>query len=452
MKNNSLYKSFKAKFINFEEIGMRSMRAFIFTYLLLLSFSSTSAQRNTYFRRVFVDAEYYLLYEEYKDALPLYKELHKAFPNNYNIAYRLGLCYLNIPPERSKSIPYFEKAITAITDNYKEGYFTENKAPKEAYFYYGQALRSIGQLDKAQKAFEQYKLLLKSNEIKKLRLVKKELESIQTAKYFLANPFNHKIAAVGRNITTRFPEVNPVSDNSGNTIVYTSVQKFYNAILISNRRNEFWNNPLNLNPQLYADGEIRTVGITSNGNILLLSRNDNDIFNLYYSTYDKETNSWTPITKFPKTINTSKSWQTFGSLSKNGDTLYFSSNRPGGFGGFDIWMSVKTSAGWSEPINLGKNINSPFDETAPFLTENGKRLFFSSNGHKTMGGFDIFYSNLENNTWSIPQNLGYPLNTTDDEEFFFPIKNGKEGFFSKYSNGKNDEDIYHVTFEPKVFR
>jgi len=87
-----------------------------------------------------------------------------------------------------------------------------------------------------------------------------------------------------------------------------------------------------------------------------------------------------PITKFPKEINTSKSWQTFGSLSKNGDTLYFSSNREGVWW-FDIWMSVKLSAGWSSPINLGKNINTPIRRNCTLLTEDSKQLFFSSNGH-----------------------------------------------------------------------
>ncbi len=420
----------------------------VFALLVLISEGSLSAQKSAYYRRIFVDAEYYLLYEEYRDALPLYQEIYKAYPTNNNIAYRIGLCYLNIPNEKQKSLPYFEKAITSITDNYREGYFTENNAPKEVYLYYGRALRILGQFDKAQKAFESYQNRLKPNELSELRIVRKELESLSYAREMIAKPKKHAITPVGRNISTRFPEVNPVSDSSGNTLVYTSVQRFYNAILISNRGNEFWNNPLNLNPQLYADGQIRTVGITSNGNILLLSRNDNDIYNLYYSTYNKETNSWTPISKFPKEINTSRSWQTFGSLSKNGDTLYFSSNREGGFGGFDIWMSVKTSSGWSAPINLGKNVNSQFDEIAPFLTENGKRLFFSSNGHRTIGGFDIFYSDYENKAWGIPQNIGYPLNTTDDDTFFFPIKNGAEGYYSKNTESNSgDEDIYHVVLD-----
>ncbi len=416
--------------------------------ILFVNGSSLSAQKSSYYRRIFVDAEYYLLYEEYRDALPLYQEIYKAYPSNLNLAYRIGLCYLNIPNEKHKSLPYFEKAITSITNDYKEGYFTENNAPREALLYYGRALRILGQFDKAQKAFENYQIRLKTNEITELRIVKKEMEAVANARKQMANPRKHIITPVGKNITTRFPEINPVSDSSGNTLVYTSVQRFYNAILISNRGNEFWNNPINLNPQLYADGQIRTVGITSNGNILIFSRNDNDIFNLYYSTYNKETNSWTPISKFPKEINSSKSWQTFGSLSRNGDTLYFSSNREGGFGGFDIWMSVRTSSGWSQPINLGKNVNTPFDEMAPFLTENGQRLFFSTNGHQTMGGFDIFYTNYENKTWGIPANIGYPINTTDDEIFLFPIKNGKEGYYSKNNESNSgDENIFHVILD-----
>ncbi|MGD9976678.1 MAG: hypothetical protein AB7S54_01960 [Bacteroidales bacterium] len=425
---------------------MRTRLLLILIFLLLLK--NVSGQKDSYFKRVFVDAEYYLLYEEYRDALPLYLEIYKAYPSNNNLAYRIGLCYLNTPNEKSKSIPYFEKAITGTTNDYKEGYFTETKSPTEAYLYYGRALRINGDFNKALQAFNTYKGLLKNNEKSAIKIADKEVESIAYAKEMLSKPKNHKIQPIGRNIKTRFPEKNPLSDSSGNILIYTSIQRFYNAILISQKESDYWSNPLNLNAQLYADGEIHTVGISSNGSIIILSRNDNEASNLYYSTYDKTKNKWNPITKFPKEIN-SKNWENFGSLSTNGDTLYFSSNREGGFGGFDIYMSTKTVAGeWTNPVNLGKNINTPFDEIAPFVTENCQKLFFSSNGHQTMGGFDLFYSNRTASSWDTPKNLGYPLNTTDDDVFLFPVGNGNRGYLSKINpEGDGEEDIYYVTID-----
>lgn len=415
-------------------------------FIVFFAFNSVFSQKSSYFKRAFVDAEYYLLYEEYRDALPLYQEIYKAFPSNHNLAYRIGLCYLNIPNEKTKSLGYFEKALENITNNYQEGYFTETKAPREVYLYYGRALRLNGDYEKSLQALTSYKKTLNADEKNELRIVEKEIESIDFAQQMLKSPKNHIIQAVGRNVKTRFPEKNPLTDSSGNILIYTSVQRFYNAILISQKDTGFWGNPLNINSQLYADGVIHTVGLSSNGSILILSRNDNEASNLYYSTFDKSKNKWNPITKFPKEIN-SKGWENFGSLSSNGDTLYFSSNREGGFGGFDIYMSTKTALGeWTNPVNLGNKINTPFDEVAPFVSENSDKLFFSSKGHKTMGGFDLQYSNKEGSAWGTPINLGYPLNTSDDDTFLFPIGDGNQGYFSK-STIEGDEDIFHVKID-----
>ncbi|HRX31082.1 MAG TPA: hypothetical protein P5349_04270 [Tenuifilaceae bacterium] len=422
------------------------LKLLLLTIALIIS-NGSFCQKSSYYRRVFVDAEYYLLYEEYQDALPLYFELYQHYPNNANIAYRIGLCYLHIPNQKTKSIKYFEKALGSITDNYKEGYFTETSTPHEVLLYYGEALRINNELDKALKAFKDYQNKLKPNDLREQRVVQKEIESVNYAKVQIENPKKHIIEPIQGNINTQFPEINPLVDSSGNTIYYTSIQRFYNAILSSERNtNTYWKNPINLNAQLWAEGVIKTVGISLSGDFLILARNDNDVFNLYFSKYDKATKTWSQISKFPKEIN-SKSWETFGSLSATGDTLFFSSNREGGFGGFDIYMSIRTNDGWSNPINLGNKVNSEYDEIAPFVTENGKRLFFSSNGFKTMGGFDLFYANFENNTWGIPQNLGYPINTTDDDTFLFPIKNGKRGFISRGSEKTGNEDIYEVKID-----
>lgn len=425
------------------------MRTRLLPLFILLFFSNgVSGQKNSYFKRVFVDAEYYLLYEEYRDALPLYQEIYKAFPSNHNLAYRIGLCYLHMPSEKSKSISYFEKASKNITNNYQEGYFTETKAPREVYLEYGRALRINGEFEKAFSIFNAYKGMLNPNESEELRQVNKELESVEFAQAMIANPKKHSIKAIGRNVKTRFSEKNPLTDSTGNILIYTSVQRFYNAILISQKDTGFWSNPLNINSQLYAEGVINTVGISSNGSILILSKNENEASNLYYSTFDKSKNKWNPIAKFPKEIN-SKSWENFGSLSANGDTLYFSSNREGGYGGFDIYMSTKNGLGeWTNPVNLGKSINTPFDEIAPFVTENSQKLFFSSSGHQTMGGFDLVYSTRNGSGWDIPKNLGMPLNTTDDDIFLFPIGKGDEAYLSRSNaDGGGDEDIYHVTID-----
>lgn len=423
-------------------------RSILFLGFLFLLVFSAFGQKDSYFKRVFVDAEYYLLYEEYRDALPLYQEIQKSYPNNANIAFRIGQCYLNIPSEKNKSIQYFEKAIIKTSDKYREGYFTENNAPKEAYLLYGRALRINGLFDKALDAFNTYKRLISSDDKADLFVVDVEIQSIEVAKSMLAKPRNYTFKSLGRNINSSFPEINPVSNSIGNILIYTSLQRFYNAVLFSEFKDSTWTSPTNLNSQLFADGPITTVGISEDGESVVLSRNDNDDFNLYMSRFDKTKKSWTPLEKLPKEIN-GRSWETFGSLSKSGDTLYFSSNRDGGFGGFDLYMSVKTGNGvWSNPTNLGSEINTPLDESSPFITSEGKKLFFCSRGHATMGGYDIFVSTRNVGRWSVPENLGYPLNTTDDDIFFFPIGDGKKGFISRTTpESHGDNDIYLITID-----
>ena len=134
-------------------------------------------------------------------------------------------------------------------------------------------------------------------------------------------------------------------------------------------------------------------------------------------------------------------------LSPDGNTLYFVSDRPGGFGGEDIYRCVKLPTGrWSKATNLGPTINTEYDEDAPFMHPDGVTLFFSSNGHKTMGGFDIFFSVKSDSGWYPPQNMGYPINTTDDDVFYVMSSDGKRAYFSSVRpEGLGEQDIYMVT-------
>lgn len=407
---------------------------------------SLSAQKANYYKRVFVDAEYYLLYEEYKDALPLYLEIYNTYTENSNICYRIGICYLNIRNEKHKSIPFFEKAIRNVSDTYKEGYFTETQAPREVFLHYGRALRVKGDFEKARQAFETYKSMLPEKDNTNIEVVQQEIKSLEFAEQMKLNPIAAKFMSVGRTINTRFPEVNATVCTNYKVMVYTSIQQFYNAILVSKFENNEWTFPVNINTQTLADGPIKNVGISGDGNTIVLARNDNDIFNLYTSTYDTTKKTWSPIVKLPKEVNT-RYWETHGSFSKNCDTLYFSSNKPGGKGGFDIYMSTKVATGWSQPQTLGEAINTSFDESSPVVSPDGKRLYFSSNGHPTMGGFDIFVSYKREGKWTSPVNLGYPLNSPDDDNFFFPIGDGSRGLISKtFAESSGEDDIYLVEF------
>jgi hypothetical protein len=143
----------------------------------------------------------------------------------------------------------------------------------------------------------------------------------------------------------------------------------------------------------------------------------------------------------------SRAQETWGSISADKQTFWFTSSRKGGAGGLDIYFSLKDKNGqWGKARNAGKIINTPFDDESPCPANNNKTLFFSSKGHDSMGGFDIFYSVHDGKSWTNPLNVGYPVNNTSDNLGFVPLSNGATGFYSKINVADEmAEDIYCVT-------
>ena len=172
---------------------------------------------------------------------------------------------------------------------------------------------------------------------------------------------------------------------------------------------------------------------------------------IYYS--ENVYGDWTKIKGVSDRINQSTTWESQPSISSNGNTLYFISDRPGGIGGYDIYKSVKNDKGeWSYPVNLGPKINSKGNEKSPFIHPDGKTLYFSSDGWKGLGGSDIFYSRADSSgNWGKPKNIGYPINSADDEVGFFVSTDGSHGFYaSNKLRGKGGWDLYSFELYPEA--
>ncbi|MGA2824373.1 MAG: OmpA family protein [Bacteroidales bacterium] len=172
---------------------------------------------------------------------------------------------------------------------------------------------------------------------------------------------------------------------------------------------------------------------------------------IYYS--ELVDGEWTPIKSVSDKINLPTTWESQPSISADGKTLYFISDRSGGFGGYDIYRSVKNDNGeWGTPINLGPTINSTGNEKSPFIHPDGKTLYFSSDGWLGLGGYDIFYSRLKDDgTWSTPVNIGYPINSPDDEVGFFVSTDGQKGYFaSNKLKGVGGWDLYSFDLYDKA--
>jgi hypothetical protein len=220
--------------------------------------------------------------------------------------------------------------------------------------------------------------------------------------------------------------------------------KFYDAVMLSKWEKEKWGYPVNLTPELQIDGDIFISCLSSDGKVLFLSKDDNTNSDIYVSSFSGKT--WNKVQKLNRNINT-KYWESHGFMSEDGQTLIFASDRPGGFGGLDLYISRKVKGDWGPAVNLGPEINTEFNEDRPFLIKGGSLLFFCSQGHENMGGYDIFRSEFQSNSlWSKPSNLGYPVNTPDDNVFFMPASDGLSGYYSlrRDTEGYGREDIYRV--------
>ena len=395
-------------------------------------------------RDMFVEAESYFLFEEFKDALPLYQRILQADPENFNINFKIGICYLNDIYQVQKSISYLEKAVNGTNPASKTGSFKERFAPPEAYFYLGNAYRANNRLKEATETYEQFKLVLDPL-VYDAALVDEQIAACSVAADQQSKPMFFLSANQGEGINDRFEELNPVISGDESVLVFTRRLQFYDAVFYCRKENGKWSEPLNLTASFGVDGNTYSTGLSWDGDELFVYRSDNFDGNLYVSK--RRNNTWSKLEKLNGNINT-KYWESHASVSKDGRTLFFTSNRAGGYGGLDVYKSERTRNGdWGPAINLGPVINSKYNEDTPFITEDGQTLYFSSMGHYNMGGYDIFYSTrLDNGQWAKPINAGYPLNTTNDDLFFTPVRDGAYAYYAKYdpADSYGLADIYKL--------
>ena len=419
-------------------------RLVLLTWLLATFINSDLiSQSKDELRNNFYDAESWILFEAYQDALPLYQQLLRKYPDNSNFRYRIGQCYINIPGEKNKAVSYLEAAIKNINPKYKEGKFSETGAPYDALYYLANAYRITNQLDKAIRAYELFRKNL-NPEVYDTTIVKLQIQSCLNAKELMKMPLFVKEKNIGNVINGVNNEFNPVISDKEDLLVFSRSQAFYDALLYSKKVNGQWTEPQNMNELLKVDRDLFPTSLSKDGkDLYLYSSADYDGI-IYTSRF--ENGIWSPLLKLNENINT-KYWESHATVSHDNKKLYFTSNRKGTYGGLDIYVSNRDSTGdWGPAVNIGPVINTPYNEESPFLSDDDKTLFFSSRGHFNMGGYDIFYSTLlANGEWSIPLNVGYPLNSTDDDVFFKPLNKGYEGYLAKEKpGGFGKQDIYRI--------
>ncbi len=427
------------------------MKKIIILVILCITFISNLYSQEYYEREeMFLDADSWFFFEDYKEALSLFLRVLEADSLNYNVMYKIGYCYLHIPGQKAKAIPYLENAIEKTTINYRRNTYSEKLAPVDAIFYLGNAYLVNNMIDEAIDAYSGFQNMitrsqkLADKDIYDTDYLAKQFDACRNAIQFQYEPVSFIAQNLGNKVNTRFNEFNAIVSGDGNSLVFTAALQFYDAIFYSKKDSDGnWSYPMNLMGQLGIDDKSASTGLSYDGTELYIYRDDDFDGNIYVS-YLKN-GMWTKVRKLGENINT-KFWESHASVSPDNKKLYFVSNRDEGFGDLDIYVSERlTDTTWGVPVNLGNIINSRWNENTPFLTPDGKRLFFSSEGHTGMGGYDIFYSEIDQDgNWGKPVNIGYPINTTDDDIFFVPFKNGSFSYCTQFSKqGFGGQDIYH---------
>jgi outer membrane protein OmpA-like peptidoglycan-associated protein len=409
--------------------------------------------------------------QDYNSALEKFKALSLQFPKNSYFKFLIGDCLLELS-ETKKAIPFLETASDSLVAemtffNYQDG--RNVKAPFTAVKRLGVAYRTNYEFNKAIDQFEMYKKLYGSNFEKDDKKderedVANELNICQNGIQLVSNPVKIKVSAVSTIVNSKFPEYAPVISADEKTLIFTSRRgvegdkkdaldyNYYEDIYISEKSDEGkWQSPKKISDNVNSTGHEASIGLSVDGQQLLIysSQEDPD-GDIYLSTLDGDV--WSKPVPFIE-IN-SKSAETHACFNVDGTAVYFTSDREeGGYGGFDIYKIAKLPDGtWSQPINMGPTINTKYDETAPFIHPDGVTLFFSSNGHKTMGGYDIFKSEIDQETysWSAPSNVGYPINTTGDDVFYVTSVDGNRAYYaSEKADGQGEKDLYIITLVDK---
>lgn len=423
--------------------------SFIFSSFLVKA-QLPSGSYSDYFR----EGSFLLLEENFDVALKNFLEAYKIDSSSANINFNVGYCYLHSSTKKGLAERFLAKAITDVSKNYRQDDPSEKSASPLSYFYYGKALHINYKFDEALAQYDIFEKNYAKDKTTKEDVAYFKAQSVY-AKELVATPINVSITNLGDSINGEYPDFSPVLSADERTMIYTTRRntstggektpdgQFFEDIVIALKdENDVWSTPKSISPFINTTGHDAAINLTPDGQTLITFRDDNGNGNIYYSTWDGR--DWTSLQDFGSDINT-KHWETHACLSADMNTLYFISDRPGGYGGRDIYSCVKLPNGkWSLAKNLGPMVNTKYDEDGVFIHPDGVTLIFASRGLKSMGGFDLFTTTIEEDRkFSTPINMGYPINTPDDDVFLVTSPDGKRGYFSSVQdNGHGEKDIY----------
>ena len=379
--------------------------------------------------------------EDYVKAASLYEPLLKSRPENSNIAAKLGICCLNIDGRKMEALKLLKIASSNVVSTDKEYVEYGEKAPLDTYLYLAVAYHVNDSLEKAISLYNNFRKSLKETDVFREEYVDNQIRDCRYAMEMKKKPLTI-ISGLFIPWLKDYPGAsNPVLAKNDSVFIFTQKTGGKTKILCSYKKDK-WQTPVDITKQLGGYDRFYSNSITGDGRTLIIYMDDGGDGNLFYSI--RKDTLWSKIKSFGKPINTIY-WESHGFITPDNDKLYFSSNRPGGFGELDIWVAERKDNGsWNEPVNCGEVINTAFNEDTPFFDPANNALIFSSVGHISMGGYDVFRSIYRNGGWTNPVGMPYAFNNTRENTFFI-LNNNKPGFITSiYDEKTGERNIYSL--------
>jgi tetratricopeptide (TPR) repeat protein len=389
----------------------------------------------------------------------LVDKLIQFSPDNSNYNYKKGFILLYAKNDFKGAIPFLKKATEKTNLNYDVYSSNEKSSSIDAYYHLGVCYHLNEQFELAKQSFNQF---LFSTDSKSELILKAHSSILQcnVAIELIKKPKNAKVNNMGKVINSVYSDYSPVVSLDGSAIYFTSRRPWEDGasdqyrdnfnkdypedIYVSYLDDKIWSSPKRIE---FCDPERNeaTIAVSSDEKRIYVYQDNKGGGDIYFSEFN--TNYFKEIQSLDYKGLNSENWETHCTMTPDGLNMYFVSDRPGGIGGRDIYRIVKLPNGeWSLPQNLGPSINTVNDEDAPFIGVDNKTLYFSSNGPKSMGGFDVFVSiRDENNNWGDPINMGFPINSVADDIFYTTTIDGLKGYLSSSrNNGFGEKDIYEI--------